>query len=459
MWAWNEWKRYGLIEPQWKLVSFHAQQVNPTAVRVTAALALASGGSFHLSHTASYTIYGDGSIAVDNCVVPQGKKIPFARLGVRLLLDQKLDQFAFLGRGPMENYADRKRGFDVGVFATTVRGNMTPYAKPMECGNHEDVRWAALTGNGLPGLMAQAEAGGVLQASALPYTDEQMDPVEYTVDLPPSKASVLVLGARTTGVGSNGCGPRPADEYIVWSQPASFSYVLRLLPAGADVRALGRVQAPANRVQPVLATRDWDGKVTLTCATPNAKIQYQLAGGTLQTYAEPFTAPDARKVVITASAAGMLGFTGEVPLAPLDPRARWKATASSFEKGEGEPGNAMDGQSGTFWHSRWSGTVAEHPHWLKIDFGKTINIAAINYLPRQGGNSNGRVKNYELYVSTDGKQWGQPVAKGAFKGKEKEQTVKLAQPATGRYLKLVALSEAQGQKFASVAELDVVEGK
>ena len=103
--------------------------------------------------------------------------------------------------------------------------------------------------------------------------------------------------------------------------------------------------------------------------------------------------------------------------------------------------------------------MVEHPHWLKIDFGKSLNITAVIYLPRQGGNANGRVKNYELYVSADGKQWGQPVAKGAFKGKDKEETIKLAKPATGRYLKLVALSEIQGQKFASIAELDVVETK
>ncbi len=458
MWAFNEWKRYGLVEPTWKAPIASFQQDAPNMVRVVVTRELNNTGNFRLTHTAVYTIYGDGSIAVDNCVVPQGKKIPLARLGVRLLLDQKLDQFTFLGRGPMENYADRKRGFDVGVFASTVRGNMTPYAKPMECGNHEDVRWAAVTGQGLPGLLAQAEAGGVLQASALPYTDEQMDPVEYTVDLPPSKASVLVLGARTTGVGSNGCGPRPADEYIVWSQPASFSYVLRLLPAGADVRALGRVQAPANHVAPVQATRDWNGLVTLTCATPNAKIQYQPTGGSLQTYAAPFAAPDAQRLLVTASADRMLAFTGEVPLAPLDPRARWKASASSHERGEGEPGNAIDGQSGSFWHSRWSNNAPSHPHWLQIDFGKAMNIAAIVYTPRQG-QANGRVKNYEFYVSADGKQWGQPVAKGSFNGKEKEQTVKLAKPATGRYLKLVALSEAAGQKFASVAELDVVEAK
>jgi beta-galactosidase len=249
MWAFKDWQGCGLINPQWKVVSITAQQVGPAAVRVFASVELQGTGTFRIGHTAAYTIYGDGSITVDNSVNPQGKKIPFARLGVRLLLDPAFDQFAYLGRGPMENYADRKRGFDVGLYTGTVRGNMTPYAKPMENGNHEDVRWAAVSGKGLPGLMAQADAGNLLQAGALPYTDEQMDPVEYTVDLPPSTASVFVIAAKTTGVGSNGCGPRPGDDTIVWSTPATFSYVLRLLPSGAKLPQVGHVQAPANRAK------------------------------------------------------------------------------------------------------------------------------------------------------------------------------------------------------------------
>jgi len=455
MWAFNDWKSFGLIEPQWKVLGLAAQQVGPAAVRVTATVELQGAGGCRIGHTAVYTVFGDGSIAVDNSVNPQGKKIPLARLGVRLLLDPKLDQFAYFGRGPMENYADRKRGFDVGLYASTVRGNMTPYAKPMENGNHEDVRWAAVSGKGLPGLMAQAEAGGVLQACALPYTDEQMDPVEYTVDLPPSAASVFVIATRTTGVGSNGCGPRPADEYIVWSTPATFSYVLRLLPSGAKLPQAGRLQAPANHVKPVLASRDFNGTVTLTCATAAAKLEYALAEGTWQAYVAPFAAPDAMQVLVRADASGMTGFEGTIPLGKPDRRARWKVMASSFEEGEGEPGNAVDGQDGTFWHSRWSKDAPAHPHWLTVDLGQTLNVASVTALPRQGGNSNGRVKDYEIYVSADGKEWGTVVAKGTWKNSGSEQTAKFKSPAKGRYLKLVALSEVEGQKFASIAELDV----
>ena len=59
----------------------------------------------------------------------------------------------------MKNYSDRKSGFEVGVYSSSVQEQMTPYAKPTECGNHEDVRWAAVTGKGVPGLLAQPVSG------------------------------------------------------------------------------------------------------------------------------------------------------------------------------------------------------------------------------------------------------------------------------------------------------------
>ena len=75
-----------------------------------------------------------------------------------------------------------------------------------------------------------------------------MTPVEYKIDLPASEATVLCLSAKTLGVGSNGCGPRPLEKYIVWSEPARFSYVLRLLPVGQKpTPELGRLPSPARR--------------------------------------------------------------------------------------------------------------------------------------------------------------------------------------------------------------------
>jgi beta-galactosidase len=231
IWAAESWDRYGirLIHPQ--SVTLRAEQSGETEVRVYSNITLQGTNDWTVSHDAVYTIRGDGSISVSNTVTPHGERIPLARIGVRLQLDRELDQFTYLGRGPTENYIDRMRGSDVGLYRSPVRDQLTPYAKPMEAGNHQDVRWAALTGDHMPGLMAQSN-GSLLQISALPYTDEELDIRDYSVDLPRSDKTVLTLSTKTLGVGSNSCGPRPLDPYIVWSDPTEFSYVLRILPEG-----------------------------------------------------------------------------------------------------------------------------------------------------------------------------------------------------------------------------------
>jgi len=456
MWAYRSWTAAGVTDLQRTTVRFAAEQPEPSVARVELVVQAEGTAGFSVTHSALYTISGDGSIAVDNAVTFQGRRIPLAKIGIRLLLDQRLNQFAYLGRGPMENYADRKRGFDVGVYSSTVREQMTPYAKPMECGNHEDVRWAAVAGTGVPGLLVKAEAGP-MQVSALPYTDEVMTPIEYSVDLPASASTVLCLSSRTLGVGSNGCGPRPLDQYIVWSEPATFSYVLRLLPAGQDnLPALGRLAAPRRRTAAVTGQRGRDGLIALACPTARAKVEYALGNSAWQTYAGPFEMKRTGLIVVRAVADGALPYRGAICVEPYSDRATWRiVSASSFQPNEGELANAIDGNPDTFWHSRWSPDVAKHPHELVVDLGSMTRIAAVIYTDR-ANMTNGRVRDYEIYLSEDGKTWGEPAAKGQFGRPAGEHTVRLPSPVAARFLRFVALSEVNNQAYASVAELAVV---
>jgi beta-galactosidase len=128
----------------------------------------------------------------------------------------------------MENYSDRKRGFDVGLYESSIVEQLTPYEKPMECGNHEDVRWAKISQRGGAGIQVNSDKD-LMQISALPYTDEELEKPEYKIDLPASSATVLCVSHQTLGVGSNGCGPRPLDKYLVFAEPTSFAYSFKIL--------------------------------------------------------------------------------------------------------------------------------------------------------------------------------------------------------------------------------------
>ena len=146
---------------------------------------------------------------------------------------------------------------------------------------------------------------------------------------------------------------------------------------------------------------------------------------------------------------------GEFALSKISARKQWKVTASSFEPGEGDPAHVIDDDFGTFWHTRYSPSNAPRPHFLVIDTGKVAKIVGLSYTGRDDS-ENGRVEKYEISLSTDGENWGQPVAKGRFENGSSEQVVTWKTPASARYVKFVAVSEVHGREFASVADLDLM---
>ena len=89
-----------------------------------------------------------------------------------------------------------------------------------------------------------------------------------------------------------------------------------------------------------------------------------------------------------------------------------------------------------------------------IDYARPLDIAGLDYTARTDMD-NGHVRDYELYASLDGNQWGKPVAHGHFHPESIEETIQLATPVRARYLKFVMLSEQHGRPFATVAELSV----
>ncbi|QJD98396.1 DUF4981 domain-containing protein [Mucilaginibacter robiniae] len=225
----NGWEQVGLKQLNWKTSSVTVKQLSPSAVQVAVNLLGSGKNNFSVNHQVIYTIRGDGTVKVDNQVKSSDTSLVIARMGVRMFLNKNYQQFKYFGRGPMENYADRKTGSDIGVYHSDVAQQLTPYEKPMECGNHEDVRWATVADNAGRGLEVMADSS-LLQISALPYSDEQMSRTEYRIDLPQSTSTVLTISYKTLGVGSNSCGPTPLPQYTVTAKPTSFTYFIKLMP-------------------------------------------------------------------------------------------------------------------------------------------------------------------------------------------------------------------------------------
>ena len=126
---------------------------------------------------------------------------------------------------------------------------------------------------------------------------------------------------------------------------------------------------------------------------------------------------------------------------------------TSAEDGKGA--NAVDGKPDTMWHTQWQDANPEHPHEIIIELSLAANIKGFTYLPRQDDIENGTIKDYEFYVSQDGKDFGQPVKKGTFEAGKAKKTITF-EPRQCRFIKLKALSEINDQPWTSAAEIDVV---
>src|SRR5215475_12183003 len=145
------------------------------------------------------------------------------------------------------------------------------------------------------------------------------------------------------------------------------------------------------------------------------------------------------------------------PVSSLIPQQQFRVVSVDSQELTGEDGaatNAIDGDTATFWHTEWSQRTAPLPHTLVLDLGSQYQVDGFRYLPRQDGNPNGTMAGYQFYVSTDGTTWGSSVAAGTLAADTTEKTVRFpAKP--GRYVRLVALSEINGNAWTSAAELNV----
>lgn len=115
---------------------------------------------------------------------------------------------------------------------------------------------------------------------------------------------------------------------------------------------------------------------------------------------------------------------------------------------------AFDNDPETIWHTRWTSGNDQYPHEMIVDMGEVYFAHSFTYLPRQSG-TNGRVKDYELYVSNDLSEWGEAISIGQFTNSFAPSTIEFAQPVEGRYFRLLCLSEVNGNIWASAAEISL----
>ena len=149
--------------------------------------------------------------------------------------------------------------------------------------------------------------------------------------------------------------------------------------------------------------------------------------------------------------------TGQAPAA-VAKKIALKVVKVDSEETSGEDGkgaNAVDGNPNTIWHTQWESDSPRPPHEIIIELTPPARIRGFTYLPRQDEEDHGNIKDYEFYVSDDGKDFGKPVKKGAFSDSKEKKTATF-DAVSCRFIKLRALSEINDEAWTSAAEIEVI---
>lgn len=395
-----------------------------------------------------WTVYPDGSIELQSSITSNQPNLILPRLGYVMKVPASYPDFTYYGRGPIDNYPDRKSGQFIELHRNTVAGEFVNFPKPQDMGNHEDVRWCALTndaGNGVVFVAANR-----LSVSALQYSALDLILASHPYQLPKAGDTYLHLDAAVTGLGGNSCGQGgPLEHDRVAASHHNLGFIIR--PAGKDLSATANV-APAGEI-PLAITRDGAGMVEISSSVKDAVICYTIGKDKVKEYKQPI--PLRNGGIITAWYKNNPAIKISMPFEKIESIQTVVVYASSEESGSGDASHLTDGDPNTIWHTMYSVTVAKHPHWVDLDAGEVKNIKGFTYLPRQNG-GNGNVKDYTIHLSMDGKDWGQPVRKGTFENNTKEKRVMFDKPVKARFIRFTALSEQNGQDFASGAEITIL---
>lgn len=172
-----------------------------------------------------YTVFGNGDIEVKSVINPKREIKSLPRIGLQLSMPDSFNQFKWYGRGPHENYIDKKESALIGVYSGTVDEQFENYGFPQENGNKCDVRWASLTDiNGMGFLFAGKPCFNI---GVSHYTAENLTYAKHTHELVKTNETIVNIDYGQSGLGSASCGPDTMEKYLLKAVKTEFEFTIK----------------------------------------------------------------------------------------------------------------------------------------------------------------------------------------------------------------------------------------
>lgn len=156
------------------------------------------------------------------------------RVGIRLDFPTGFEGVRYFGRGPHENYVDRRSAADLGVFEETVDSMYVPYIMPQEHGHRTDARWVELSHS--DGRKVRLSAADPFEFNISHFSAEELFAARHTTDLKGIPETIFYLDVAHRGVGTGSCGPDTLNAYRLRHLGYCWSYQIELkqLPKDFD---------------------------------------------------------------------------------------------------------------------------------------------------------------------------------------------------------------------------------
>ncbi|HEX7759135.1 MAG TPA: glycoside hydrolase family 2 TIM barrel-domain containing protein [Caulobacteraceae bacterium] len=209
----GRWREWGLDAPLALGEPVISVSQRGGAVRISIEqVASCAAAARAVAHRHDYEVFADGRVRVANVFEVDEALSDLPRLGVTMVAPEGLEALEWFGRGPLENYSDRRRAAWIGRFAGTVSGQYTDYVMPQEHGNKTGLRWLALAGEGAGvRFTPEAPCGG----SASHFTADDLYAATHTTDLTPRREVIVNLDVGQRGLGTASCGPDTLERYRI----------------------------------------------------------------------------------------------------------------------------------------------------------------------------------------------------------------------------------------------------
>jgi len=195
------------------------------AVMKTVQLVKGHGLDYGFRYKQTTTFYSGGRLVIENNVVADKRLPDLARVGLTLQLAPGFEKLRWLGRGPFENYCDRKRASTVGLYESTVTDEYVPYILPQEHGNKTDVRWIELEEPGHASVRFWGDR--YFEASASHFTSHDLFKWTHTTDVVARPEVIVNLDYAQRGLGTASCGPDTLPQYQIKPGRFDFAFVLQ----------------------------------------------------------------------------------------------------------------------------------------------------------------------------------------------------------------------------------------